>query len=219
MVVQTSAVLFDLDGTLLDSLADIGDSMNLVLSEMGLPTHSSSDYRSYVGEGIRVLAWRALPSTRRDDATLSRCVARMSEVYRGHLADKTRPYHGIPELLDSLDATGIRKAVLSNKPQELTASLVSTLLGRWTFDPVFGERPGVARKPDPTAALEAAGRLGLSPQAIVFVGDTPIDIETARNAGMRSVAAAWGFRSESELREAGASVIARWPRDVLGFVV
>lgn len=210
------AVLFDLDGTLVDSLADIGESMNTVLNSMGLPTHSLSDYRGFVGDGITVLARRSLPDDARDDATVSACVARMREVYAGRSAEKTRPYDGMPELLDGLVARGLRLAVLSNKPHDLTVALVRDLLGAWTFDPVFGERAGVPRKPDPAAALEVAALLGLAPAEILYLGDTSIDMETAKAAGMPVFGVAWGFRDRAELSAAGADAVVDVPLDVLG---
>jgi len=209
------AVLFDLDGTLLDSLADIGESMNVVLSELGFTQHSLSSYRGFVGDGVTMLARRSLPPPQRDEATVAACVSRMRDVYAGRLAEQTRPYDGITDLLDALESGGIAKAVLSNKPHDLTVDLVARLLGRWAFAAVFGERPGVARKPDPAGASEVAGLLGLAPSAIVYVGDTPTDMATARAAGMLAVGATWGFRDEAELREAGADVIVQHPAQVL----
>jgi phosphoglycolate phosphatase len=215
---KTKAVIFDLDGTLLDSLADIGESMNLVLSEMGFATHDAGAYRAFVGDGVTMLARRALPPDHNDEATVRSAVESMRKTYRGRLTNKTRPYDGIPDLLDRLDEQGVRMAVLSNKPHDLTVALVDSLLGNWPFDPVFGERPAVSKKPDPAGALEIARRLGLEPSAILYVGDTPIDIATAHAAGMPSVGAAWGFRPESELVAAGASTIARAPIEVLQYV-
>jgi len=215
---KTKAVIFDLDGTLLDSLADIAESMNLVLSGMGFATHAVSAYRQFVGDGVSILARRALPADHGDEATVGSAVASMREIYRGRLTNKTRPYEGIPDLLDRLEEQGIRMAVLSNKPHDLTVSLVDSLLGAWPFDPVLGERPEVSKKPDPAGALEIASRLGLEASGILYVGDTPIDIATARAAGMPSVGAAWGFRTDSELAAAGATAIARAPVDVLQFV-
>ncbi len=215
---RAEAVIFDLDGTLLDSLADIGESMNEVLSAMGLAGHDLGAYRGFVGDGVTMLARRALPPDRRDEATVRAAVSRMRDVYRGRLTSKTRPYDGIPELLDSLTQKAIPMAVLSNKPHDLTVSLVDALLGAWSFGPVFGERASVSKKPDPAGALEIAGRLGLEPARILYVGDTPIDIETARAAGIPAVGAAWGFRSENELVAAGATSIARAPIDVLRYV-
>lgn len=211
----TQAVLFDLDGTLLDSLADISGAMNFVLLEMGFAKHSLSDYRRFVGDGLTMLARRSLPPERRDEATVAACVAGMREVYAARVADKTRPYEGIPALLHSLESRGVAMAVLSNKPHDLTVELVGRLLGNWKFVAVFGERPGVPRKPDPAGAFEAAARLGLEPAGVVYVGDTPTDMETARAAGMLAVGATWGFRDETELRDAGADAIVHHPAEVL----
>lgn len=209
------AAVFDLDGTLLDSLADIAHSMNFVLEEMGFSAHPLKDYRAFVGDGITMLARRALPADRRDDATLADCVERMRRRYRDHSEVLTRPYEGMSELLDGLTERGLAMAVLSNKPHELTVALVEGLLGRWSFRPVLGERPGVARKPDPAAVFEILRELGLSADEAVYVGDTPTDLATARAAGMRCIAAAWGFRGAEELRAAGAQSIAASPVEVL----
>ncbi len=212
----TRAVIFDLDGTLLDSLADIGESVNTVLTERGYPAHPLASYRSFVGDGMTMLLRRVLPEADRDDdATVAACVARLKEVYGGRSDRLTRPYDGIAELLDELEERGIAMAVLSNKPHELTVGLVERLLGGWSFEPVFGERPAVPRKPDPSAALEIAGLLGLAPADILYIGDTPTDLATARAAAMPALGAAWGFRSEAELRQAGATRIVHHPSDVL----
>jgi phosphoglycolate phosphatase len=212
---RSRALIFDLDGTLLDSLADIGESMNSVLASMGLPTHPLSDYRAFVGDGVTMLATRALPEGRRDDASLAACLAGMREIYAGRATSKTRPYDGIPALLDALAKAGLPMAVVSNKPHDLTCRLVSQLLGRWRFGAVFGERAGVPRKPDPASALEAASCLGVAPADVLYVGDTATDMATATAAGMRPLGVSWGFRGEDELRAAGAFAIAARPADVL----
>jgi phosphoglycolate phosphatase len=210
------AVIFDLDGTLVDSLADIAESVNTVLAELGFATHPLASYRSFVGDGMVMLARRVLPEhLRADDETVASFVKRLKEVYGGRSDRLTAPYDGIADLLDALVEEGIAMAVLSNKPHELTVGLVGRLLAAWSFAPVFGERPAVPRKPDPSAALEIAERLGLAPADILYVGDTPTDLATARAAGMPAIAAAWGFRSEAELREAGATRVAHHPSDVL----
>lgn len=209
------AVLFDLDGTLLDSLADIGESMNLALQSLGFAQHTLDRYRRFVGDGVVMLARRALPAGCGDEATVAACVEAFRQAYAPRSSLRTRPYEGVPELLDALAGLGLRMAVLSNKPHEATTVLVARLLDRWNFDPVFGERQGVPRKPDPAAALEAAALLGLEPGDVLYVGDTPTDVATALAAGMPLVAAAWGFRDEDELRAAGATRVARVPADVL----
>jgi phosphoglycolate phosphatase len=164
---------------------------------------------------MTMLARRTLPAGQRTDEIVDACVARMLEVYSARATRKTRPYDGIPELLDALAARGIGLAVLSNKPQQPTSEIVGKLLGRWTFAAVFGQRRGVPRKPDPAAAIEIAGKLGLAPGAILYVGDTPTDMATAVAAGMRPLGAGWGFRSEAELCAAGAPAVASHPLDVL----
>jgi phosphoglycolate phosphatase len=210
------AVLFDLDGTLLDSLADIGESVNSVLAERGFASHPLAAYRAFVGDGMTMLVRRAVPENARDDETVSDFVKRLKKVYGERSEKLTRPYDGIPELLDELSRQGIAMAVLSNKPHELTVGLVERLLAAWSFDPVLGERPAVPRKPDPAGALEIAEKLGLAPSDILYVGDTPTDLATARAAGMPAVAAAWGFRTEVELCGSGATRIVHHPSDILG---
>jgi phosphoglycolate phosphatase len=209
------AVLFDLDGTLLDSLADIAQSMNIVLRERGLAGHSSDSYRAFVGDGVTKLVERALPPERRGREEIAACVDRMREVYGKRCSDRTRPYDGIAELLDALVERGLPLAVLSNKPHDLTVRLVSELLSRWAFAFVFGERPGVPRKPDPSSAREVAALLGVEPRDCLYVGDTPTDMATANAAGMPSVGACWGFRDAEELRNAGAGALASTPTDVV----
>lgn len=212
------ALVFDLDGTLLDSLADIGESMNSALESMGLNGHPLSDYRGFVGDGVRLLAERALPPERRDRESVDTCVVRMRQVYAPRAARRTRPYKGVPVLLDALEERGLPKAILSNKPHDLTVALVRAQLGRWGFEVVYGERSGIPRKPDPTGALEIATGLGLEPGSILYVGDTPTDMETARAAGMSSVGVTWGFRDECELRAAGADRIVHEPERILGIL-
>jgi len=210
--VRFAAVLFDLDGTLLDTLADIGGSMNSVLEDLGLPIHPLDCYRRFVGDGVVMLARRALPTDRRDEDTVAEAVARMRAIYGTRSRQRTTIYDGITELLDGLEARGVAKAVLSNKPHELTVSLVAEMLGRWSFAPVVGEREGVARKPDPHSAREIAGALGVVPERILYLGDTPTDMQTAKAAGMAPVGAGWGFRDGDELRQAGAwQVVSRPP--------
>jgi phosphoglycolate phosphatase len=209
------AVIFDLDGTLVDSLADIAESMNTVLVSMGFPAHPLADYRRFVGDGMAMLARRVLPADRVDDATVEECVARLRKVYAGRATQRTAPYDGIPELLGGLASRGIRMAVLSNKPHDLTVKLVQQLFPRSPFEAVFGERPGIPRKPDPAGALEIAAMLGLDPSDFLYVGDTPTDVATARAAGMCAAGASWGFRDAEELTAAGAPVIVKSPAEVM----
>ena len=205
-------VLFDLDGTLLDTLADIGESMNEVLASEGHPVHPLAAYRDFIGDGVALLAERALPPALRDRRTVAECVDRMREVYGGRWDRRTRPYDGIPGLLARLQALGLPLAILSNKPHELTRLVTERLLPDTRFELVVGAE--VPRKPDPTAALAIARDLDVIPSAIAYVGDTATDMRTADAAGMYAVGAVWGFRDAEELAAAGARALAVHPAQV-----
>lgn len=216
---QYRAVVFDLDGTLLDTLADIGGSGNQVLSELGLPTHRIEDYRRFVGDGVKTLVERIVPEAARTPELLERGVARFGEVYHERWNVETKPYAGIRTLLTDLATRGIPMAILSNKPQAFTELCVRHYLAEWQFAVVYGQREGVPRKPDPAAALDIAARLGISPGECAYVGDSSVDMQTATSAGMYAVGVAWGFRTVTELQAHGAQVILRHPCDLLPFLV
>lgn len=207
------AAIFDLDGTLVDSLADIAAAMNHALSLHGLPTHPVADYRDYVGEGVRVLVRKATPADR--GALQDSVLAAYQAYYAEHLFDQTRTFPGIPAMLAQLAAEDMRLAVLSNKADAFTRRLVQGLLPGVPFAAVYGERPGVPRKPDPTAALGLAAELGVAPAECAFVGDTPVDMSTARNAAMYGVGVTWGFRGAEELRAHGARALATTAEELL----
>jgi phosphoglycolate phosphatase len=207
------AALFDLDGTLLDSLHDIGAAMNHALAHHGLPVHPLSNYRRFVGEGARALTIRVVPGGQEalHEAVLDTYRARYAQC----MLDSTRPFPGIPELLSRLASEGVQLAVLSNKPDEATRRLVEALLPQVRFGAVYGERTGVPRKPDPTAALGMAAELGVGPEDCAFIGDTAVDMDTARASGMYSVGVTWGFRDVEELQSHGARVIAHTAEELL----
>ena len=209
------AVLFDLDGTLLDSLKDLADSMNAVLRKRGLPAHPEDAYRAFVGEGMERLVQRALPEGGRSGSLLEECVGEMREEYARRWDRTTRPYPGIPDLLDALVARSLPIAVLSNKPHEFTRACVARLLPRWSFCAVLGAGEEVPPKPAPAGAVAIAARLGVPREAVLFLGDGPTDVLAAIAAGMIPVGALWGFRSEAELRAAGARLLLRHPLDLL----
>ncbi len=211
------AVLFDLDGTLLDTLDDLADSMNAVLERSGLPVHEVWKYKYFVGEGIVNLVRKALPEDKLDEETVSRLSAEMRQEYDSRWAGKTKPYDGIAELLDGLTLKKIRLAVLSNKPDNFTKIVVNKFLSRWSFDAVLGERPSVPKKPHPAGALEIAGLLNLKPCEFLYLGDTNVDMKTANSAGMYAVGASWGFRQVDELIKSGAKAIAGYPVELLDF--
>jgi phosphoglycolate phosphatase len=213
------AVLFDLDGTLVDTIRDIGSAMNSVLELHGLPLHDLDAYRLMVGLGVRNLVAQAIPKSRLDPETVTLLTAEMMEHYARFPLVHSRPYEGITELLAALRARAIPTAVLSNKPDALTKVIVERLFPEHPFAFVQGERPEVPQKPDPTAALSICASLGISPADALFLGDSAVDVETAHNAGMACAGAAWGFRGAEELREAGAEILVRKATDVLGLVI
>ncbi len=209
------AVVFDLDGTLLNTIDDLGDSMNEVLASFGFPLHTIDQYKLLVGKGLVNLVTVSLPEDNRDEKTIDSCLIKMREAYGDRWSNKTSPYPGIPELLDSLTAKKIPMAILSNKVHQMTILIVEKLLGGWRFSPVFGERPGIPRKPDPLAAHEILNTLGLLPEEVVYLGDSGSDMLTAVNSGMYPVGALWGFRDESELSSHGAKMLINKPSDLL----
>jgi phosphoglycolate phosphatase len=209
------AVLFDLDGTLVDTIADIGDAMNRVLSAFGYPTHPTSLYYGMVGWGVRELVRRALPEEARKSDVIERCHQEMVREYTDHPVVRSQVYPDIPELLEGLRRMGIRTAVLSNKVDGITQIVVSELLNHHGFVVVRGAQENRPRKPDPTVALEIAQSLQAAPASVLYLGDSGVDMETARRAGMIPVGALWGFRDEAELREAGAVSVVKRPLDVL----
>lgn len=209
------AVIFDMDGTLLDTLEEIADAMNAALASLGYPPHDYPAYRAYVGNGMDVLARRALPESDCDDATVASCLEAMRAIYGEHYAYQSRPYPGIPPLLDELTRRGISLNILSNKPDDFTRQMTTKLLSQWRFDLVRGIIPGRPRKPDPAPALAIAAALGIEPGRIVFMGDSSIDMHTANSAGMFPVGVLWGFRTKAELIESGAKLLIEQPDQLL----
>jgi phosphoglycolate phosphatase len=210
------AVLFDLDGTLLNTLVDIGTCANNALAENGFPTHELDAYRDFVGEGALMLFQRALPEAHREDAVALRTCLRTFMV-RYQTAEDLRAtiYDGVAELLDGLTRRGLKLTILSNKPHVLTQKVVAAKLAAWEFSVVLGQRDTVPRKPDPAGALEIAATLGIPPGEFLYLGDTGIDMKTATAAGMFPVGALWGFRGREELLEGGAKTLIQDPRELL----
>ncbi len=207
-------VLFDLDGTLVDSLTDLADSMNRVLTRQGLPPHPVQAYRYFVGDGITKLVQRALPGEAQQQDFVQDCVQKMRQEYALHWADTTRPYPGIAELLDTLATRGIQMAILSNKPDELTQEVAKRLLPEWNFATVAGARETFPRKPHPAGALRIANLLHLEPADFLYLGDTNTDMQTARAAQMFAIGALWGFRTADELKENGAQALLAVPMEL-----
>ncbi len=215
---SVKAILFDLDGTLLDTLVDIADSANSTLARYGLPTHSVDAYRYFIGDGVNMLISRALPNEKRDSDIMAKCVKGFREYYSRNWNVKTRPYDGVPELLDALAAKQIKMAILSNKPDDFTKRCVSELLPNHHFEMILGQRDAIPMKPDPVGALQIADNLGIAPSQFLYLGDSAIDMDTAVRAGMFPVGALWGFRPLKELQKHGAQALIDRPMDLLGLV-
>lgn len=209
------AVVFDCDGTLLDTLYDLAESVNRILSRSGFRQYSLEEYRYLVGSGIEDLTRRVLPDGHRDEATINTTITAIREEYRQRWPDHTRPYEGIPELLEALTKRGIKTAILTNKPDDSTRTMVARLLPGYQFDVIIGASPSMPKKPDPTGALEIAHRLNLPPRAFLYVGDSDIDMKTATAAGMYAVGALWGFRTADELINNGAKTLISEPLELL----
>ncbi len=211
------AVLFDLDGTLLDTIEDLADAMNTALAQLGCPVRTLAECRIFVGAGVDHFARQALGKDHQDDATVARCVELMRADYAKRWSAKTRPYDGIGEMLDGLTDRGLSLAVLSNKPDHFTKEMVGHFFGDEKFKPVMGHCDDVPLKPDPTSALQIACGMGVDPQQFLYMGDTDIDMQTANSAGMFAVGAAWGFRPREELADNGAQAIIDHPMQLLEF--
>ena len=209
------AVIFDLDGTLADTLEDIADNMNRVLAGMGFPTHKYDAYRFYVGGGLKNLVIQCLPENARIDDVIAACHDRMVAEYHIHYINKTRLYDGIPELLDALSLRSIKLAVLSNKVDPLTQKICAVLLKNWKFAYILGATERFPRKPDPESALFIAGQLGVNPSNIYYLGDSDVDMKTAVAAGFYPLGAGWGFRPKEELFENGARQVFNEPMQLL----
>ena len=212
------AVMFDLDGTLLDTLEDLADSMNEVLAARGHPVHPIDAYRYFVGDGMNNLIRRALPNEAADEGNVENAAVEMRAIYAKRWNAKSKPYDGIPEMLTALSRSSLRLCVLSNKPDGFTRLCVDTLLDPAHFEIVRGAVAGVPKKPEPVAAIRIAAEMGVPRDRFLYLGDTNTDMKTANGAGMFAVGAAWGFRPESELVQYGAQVVIHHPREMLDLV-
>lgn len=206
-------VIFDLDGTLLNTIADLAESCNHVLSKLGHPTHPTDAYFYFVGNGITTLARRILPEDARTPEGINRCVTLLSDHYDHNWHRKTTVYPGIKDLLHSLQARDVVMNILSNKNEATVQKMVAHFLGDFPFKYTSGAVANFAKKPDPGRALHLAKKLSLTPAEIMFIGDSKVDMQTAKNAGMISVGVTWGFRSQQELIDHDAHIIIDSPMD------
>jgi phosphoglycolate phosphatase len=208
-------VIFDLDGTLVNSLEDIADSMNIVLRKYGFPTHNLQAYKYLVGNGIRNLVSEALPEVFREEKSITRCFDLMMKEYRNNCLNKTHPYEGIVDLLNELTTRELKLAIFSNKADDLTQKVVGHLLANWNFEVIMGASPEIPRKPNPLGAFLISRKLGVNPEDLIFVGDTDVDMKTANKAGMFAVGALWGFRTKEELTDNGAKYLLNYPLELI----
>lgn len=210
------AVIFDLDGTLLDSLEDLANTLNSVLDSNRLPMHETEAFRYLVGHGMGELVRKAVPQGKRHDRELLKKLEKeMLEHYALTWNNSTEPYPGIPELLDWLNSTPIKKGVLSNKSDKFTKLCVETLLSPWHFDLVTGHHPGINHKPDPQGAFMMAEKMHVDPTEVLFVGDSGVDMQTATAAGMYPLGVLWGFRTKEELLASGAKSLVEKPQEII----
>ncbi len=211
-------IIFDMDGTLLNTLEYIANNMNIVLKEKGFKTYSLEEYRSFIGNGLVKLVRRTIPNEFGED-TVDSCLNRFRELHDENYDNSIKLYDGIDNMLLNLDSLGIKKAILSNKLHYATVETHDRYLKNYNFEEVWGWKKDIYKlKPDPTKALEISNDMGINPENIVFVGDSDVDIKTAKNAGFMSIGVSWGFRDVNELIDAGADLIANSPKDIIEFI-
>ena len=211
---QVEGIIFDLDGTLVHTIEDIAGAANRMFEQHGLPTHGVPYYLKWIGNGAVKFIEKAL-STEVDEEQLMAYVTEFKEIYGQNLHDKSRVYDGIPELLDELVSRGFKLSVLSNKPHQLTQIVSDYYLSDWPFNPIFGQREEVPRKPDPAAAFEIAEMMKTEPDRILFVGDSDNDILTAQAAGMIPLGVSWGYGRLVNEPVEGMGELMDQPSDIL----
>lgn len=203
---MVEAVIFDLDGTLLDTIEDLANACNYALSTLGYEVHDVDKYKRFVGNGRYKLIERILPEAKRNQEIINETLALFDQYYGEHMVDMTKPYEGVIELIDRLIDKRIKLAIVSNKPHEFTTEVAKKYFGN-SFEIVYGQRDGYPVKPDPKTVFEVVNSLEVDLKNCVYVGDSDVDIKTAKNAGVKSVGVAWGFRGQGELEKAGADYI------------
>lgn len=204
---KIKSVIFDLDGTIIDSIQDIAESCNVVLEKHGYQTHPVASYIKWIGEGAKLLVERALPSDT-DAAVVAQLLNEYIPYYKDHATIKTALFPGIDKLLDYLTEQNIPFSILTNKPQVQTVQVVDHYLSEWAFSFVFGQRDTMPKKPAPDVALQIASRSKVKPEEVLFVGDSKTDVKTAINANMQVVGVTWGYGTIASMKEAGCTQFA-----------
>lgn len=208
------AVIFDLDGTLVNSIKDIADAMNIVLEKRNYPTYDYETYKTFVGSGVKSLVIKALPEANPSKEEVAACLNDMMQVYSDCCTNKTKAYDGVLELLTQLESKDIKVSILSNKEDTLTKKIASFILPEY-INPVLGLKLEADKKPNPKVALGICEDLKVNPEETIFVGDTDVDILVAKNANMLPVGVSWGFRDKESLISAGATHILEHPLDLI----
>ncbi|MBC5630089.1 HAD family hydrolase [Clostridium sp. NSJ-6] len=209
-----NSIIFDLDGTLLNTIEDLANACNYALTTLGYKTHEVEKYKTFVGNGRYKLVERMLPEDNRSVENIEKALELFDSYYEKHMIDMTKPYDGIMEMLDCLISKSINIAVVSNKPHEFTTEVVKNYFGD-RFEVVYGHKKNTKEKPDPWAVLEVIDEFKVNKDECLYVGDSEIDINTAKNAGVKSVGVEWGFRGKGELESAGANYIVNKPEQIL----
>ena len=215
---EYKGIIFDLDGTLLDTIDDLADSANLALSSQGFPGFTVDEYKLKIGKGFRNLVESTLPAGADKDIG-ERVLAAFVETYDKKYMDKTQPYEGIAGMLKQLSEMGLKIAVNSNKRTSYSNILIKSFFSDIPFVEIYGEREGIPKKPDPAAALEIAKLMELAPEQVVFCGDSQTDIQTGVNAGMDTIGVLWGFRDYEELESNGATYIVKTPEEITAIMM
>jgi len=212
-----SGVIFDLDGTLVYTIEDIGDSMNEVLKIYNLDTFSYEEYKQKIGRGLRRLVINSFPEDT-IESTIDEALETLYKVYAKKYLNKSKPYDGIRDLLCILNKKGLKLAVNSNKKDEYTKNIINKFFDNIPFTNIYGEREGIPNKPNPTSTLEIAKNMNLEPSEILFIGDSEVDILTATNANMDSVGVLWGFRDYDVLKKSGAKYMVSDWKEILDII-
>jgi phosphoglycolate phosphatase len=215
---MTHGIIFDLDGTLLDTIEDIAAACNRGIAEFGWAPRTLEEYKRFTGSGIEVLVRRVLPADFVNEGLFPQILTAVRREYAAVVIDRTKPYPGIIDLLDELSARGVPMAVLSNKPHDLTVESVRHLLGQYPFRAVYGAQAGRPNKPDPAVCLDLVALMDRLPADVFLAGDTEVDLATAHNAGMRAVACTWGFRPREELVALKPFAVIDTPGELLNFL-
>lgn len=210
--------IFDLDGTLLNTLKDLADACNFALRSHGFSEHQIDEYKYFLGNGVYKLVERALPMDKKDGETVDKVLTEFKKYYEKHKSDFTKPYDGIEDLLIALKEAGIKTAVVSNKPHEFAVEIVERYFAK-SFDIVFGKREGYLAKPDPTTVIETLNHFKCKKEEAVYIGDSDVDMFTGKNAGLFSIGVAWGFRGARELSAAGANKIVYTSEELLSEII